>query len=349
MTKSIKIGANEVTRDGMPFVIAEIGNNHQGSVDIARQMFKAAQESGVNAVKLQKRNNKKLYTEKLFNSPYDNEFSFGDTYGKHREALEFGHDEYLELKRYGQELGLVVFSTAFDFDSADFLQDIDFPLFKIASGDLKNIPFIKYVASFGKPMLVSTGGGSLEDVQRVYDAVLPINPNLILLQCTSSYPVEPRDMNLRVIKSFRKEFPHAIIGLSDHQSGIAMAIVGFTLGARVIEKHFTLNRAWKGTDQSFSLEPVGMKKLVRDLNRAYEALGDGIKRPLPVEVKPLAKMGKKLVAAADLPAGHILRDQDIAIKSPGDGLAPYEIDNVIGKKLVKPLVMDENITYEILA
>jgi len=348
LTKSIKIGSNDLTRDGLPFIIAEIGNNHQGSLDIARQMFKAARDCGVQAVKLQKRNNKKLYTEKLYNSPYDNEVSFGSTYGAHREALEFGRDEYMELKQYGQELGLVVFSTAFDFDSADFLQEIDFPLFKIASGDLKNLPFIKYVASFGKPLLLSTGGGSLEDVRRVYDTVMPINPNLVILQCTSSYPVEPRDMNLRVIKTYRKEFPNAIIGLSDHQSGIAMAMVGFTLGARVIEKHFTLNRAWKGTDQSFSLEPVGMKKLVRDLNRAYEALGDGIKRPLAVEEKPLAKMGKKLVAAADLPARHVLTDQDIAIKSPGDGLAPYEIDNVIGKKLVKPLVMDENITYEIL-
>jgi sialic acid synthase len=348
LTKFIKLGNTEVTRDGLPFIIAEIGNNHQGSLDIARQMFRAAQDCGVQAVKLQKRNNKKLYTDKLYNSPYDNEFSFGSTYGAHREALEFGRDEYLELKQYGQGLGLVVFSTAFDFDSADFLQDIDFPLFKIASGDLKNLPFIKYVASFGKPVLLSTGGGSLEDVRRVYDTVMPINPNLIILQCTSSYPVEPRDMNLRVIKTYRKEFPNAIIGLSDHQSGIAMAMVGFTLGARVIEKHFTLNRAWKGTDQSFSLEPVGMKKLVRDLNRAYEALGDGIKRPLPVEEKPLAKMGKKLVAAANLSAGHVLSDRDIAIKSPGDGLAPYEIDNVIGKTLAKPLVTDENISYEIL-
>lgn len=153
-------------------------------------------------------------------------------------------------------------------------------------------------------------------------------------------------MNLRVITTFTKRFPGVVVGLSDHQNGIAMAVVAYALGARVIEKHFTLNRAWKGTDHAFSLEPIGMRKMVRDLRRAEVALGDGVKRVYPSEEKPLFKMAKKLVAARDLPPGHILAREDIAIKSPNDGLAPYEMERLIGKVTVRPLREDENISLD---
>ena len=171
------------------------------------------------------------------------------------------------------------------------------PAYKIASGDLTNVPLITHVAAAGKPVIVSTGGGVDRRRPAGYDAVMPINPQLCLLQCTASYPAEPEDMNLRVITTFRERYPDVVIGLSDHQNGIAMADVAYILGARVIEKHFTLNRASKGTDHAYSLEPVGMRKLVRDLRRVRVALGTGIKQPLPLEKKPLFKMGKKLVAA----------------------------------------------------
>jgi N-acetylneuraminate synthase/sialic acid synthase len=220
------------------------------------------------------------------------------------------------------------------------------PAYKIASGDLKTTPLLKYVARIGKPMIVSTGGGSIEDVQRAYDAIMSINPQLCLMQCTASYPVEPQDMNLRVITTYRERFPDVVIGLSDHQNGIAMAMVGYVLGARVIEKHFTLNRAWKGTDHAFSLEPAGMRKLVRDLRRARLALGDGIKKVLPCETKPLFKMGKKLVVARNVPAGHVLTREDVAIKSPNDGLPPYELENVIGKVTLRALQQEENISFD---
>jgi N-acetylneuraminate synthase/sialic acid synthase len=154
---------------------------------------------------------------------------------------------------------------------------------------------------------------------------------------------------LRVITTFRKAFPDLIIGLSDHQSGIAMAPVAYALGARVIEKHFTLNRAWKGTDHAFSLEPVGLRKMVRDLHRVRLALGDNVKKPLPGEIKPMFKMGKKLVAARDLPINSILKREDVAIKSPNDGLPPYELENLIGKKILRPLKEDENISFEDLS
>jgi N-acetylneuraminate synthase/sialic acid synthase len=315
---------------------------------MAKQFFLSAKECGADAVKLQKRNNRLLFTRAVYNQPYDHENSFGSTYGEHREALEFGEAEYRELQHYARELGITLFATAFDFSSVDFLARLEMPAFKIASGDLKNTPLLKYVAQVGKPMFVSTGGGDIADVQRAYDVIMPINPQLCLMQCTATYPSDPEDMNLRVITTYLEMFPDLVIGLSDHQSGIALALAGYVLGARVIEKHFTLNRAMKGTDHAFSLEPLGLRKLVRDLRRAREAMGDGIKRPIAKEAKPLFRMGKKLVASRDLPAGQVLTGADVAIKSPGDGLPPYELDRVLGKTLIRSLQEDENIAFDAL-
>jgi sialic acid synthase len=346
MPRELTIGSTRVHDEGNCYVIAEIGHNHQGSVEKAKELFRAAKECGVDAVKLQKRSNRTLYTRSMFESPYDNENSFGLTYGAHREALEFGWDAYVELERYAAGIGVTFFATAFDFESADFLEKLGVPAFKIASGDLNNLPLLTHVARFGKPVVVSTGGGAIEDVRRMHDTVMPINPRLCILQCTASYPAEPEDMNLRVITTFREEFPDVVVGLSDHQNGIAMADVAYILGARVIEKHFTLNRASKGTDHAYSLEPAGMRKLVRDLRRVRVALGTGAKQPLPLEKKPLFKMGKKLVAAHGLPAGHVLTAADVAIKSPNDGLPPYELPVVLGRALRRPLAEDDSITFE---
>jgi sialic acid synthase len=345
-----KMIVNEFTisDDGDCYVIAEIGNNHQGDLQKAMELFKAAKECGVDAVKLQKRDNKSLLTRAAYDKPYDNENSFGATYGEHREALEFGKFEYIELKKYAQELGLTMFSTAFDMNSADFLAELDMPVYKVASGDLKNTPLLKHIARIGKPMIISTGGGTMEDVQRAYDAIMPINSQLCIMQCTASYPAEPEDLNLRVITTYRERFPEIVIGLSDHENGIAMAVAAYVLGSRVVEQHFTLNHTWKGTDNVFSLEPIGMKKLVRDLRRVKVAMGDGEKRIYPSEVSPVTKMGKKLVALRDLKAGHVLTMADIAVKSPSDGIPPYELDNVIGKTLTKDLFEDDNLSFESL-
>lgn len=349
MKRELLIDSTVINDTSDCYVIAEIGHNHQGDIEKARQLFRAAKECGANAVKLQKRDNRALFTEKLYNSPYDNENSYGDTYGEHREFLEFGRDEYIELQKYAKELDITMFATAFDFNSADFLAELDMPAFKIASGDLKNIPLLKYVARFQKPMVVSTGGATMEDVVRAYDAIMEINQQLCLLQCTAAYPVAYEELNLRVINTFRERFPNIVVGLSDHDNGIAMAVAAFVLGARVVEKHFTINRAWKGTDHAFSLEATGLRKLVRDLRRVPLALGTGIKHQFETEKKPLVKMGKKLVAARPLETGHILTSDDIAIKSPGDGLAPYYFDKVLGLVLKRPLEADQDITFDVLS
>ena len=349
MQSNLTIGPDRIRDDSECYVIAEIGCNHMGDVEKAKDMFSRAKECGANAVKMQKRDMGALFTSEMYRMPYINANSFGATYGSHREALEFGRDEYVELQRYAESLSITMFATPFDFPSADFLEDLGMPAYKTASADITNTPFLKYVAGFGKPMLVSTGGAAMEDVERAYDAVTPINSQVCLLQCTSSYPVEPEDMNLRVIETYRARFPGTVIGLSDHQNGIAMALVGYMLGARVIEKHFTINRGWKGTDQPFSLEPIGLQKLVRDLRRARVALGDGVKRPYPSEEYALYKLGKKLVAARDLPMGHVLTAEDIAIKSPNDGLPPYERDNIVGRATLTAFKADQNLSWETLA
>src|SRR5207244_3916644 len=171
--------------------------------------------------------------------------------------------------------------------------------------------------SFGKPVILSTGGARLDEIRRAYDTVMPINPQLCILQCTAGYPAAFEELDLRVISQFREQFPGAVVGFSGHDNGIAMAVVAFALGARVVEKHFTLNRAMKGTDHAFSLEPVGLRKMVRDLERTAVAMGDGVKKIHDSEKAPIVKMGKSLVVARHLPAGHVLRSQDVVMKSPG--------------------------------
>lgn len=328
------------------FVIAEIGHNHQGSLDQARAMFLAAKEAGASAVKLQKRDNRTLFTKELYNQPYDNANSYGATYGEHREALEFKRDEYLELQTYANEIGIIFFATPFDFKSVDFLAELEMPAYKIASADLNNTPLQKYIANLGKPIFLSTGGGNIKDIRRACEVILPLNSQLCILHCTAAYPANVEDMNLNVIPSLISEFPNQIIGLSDHENGIDAAPIAYMLGARVFEKHFTLNRALKGTDHSFSLEPEGLRKLIRNLNRIPILLGDGKKNLLESEKKPLKKMSKSLVAAKALTMGHKLTEEDVAIKSPSGGLPPYELDFVLGKTLRVPLAEDDYILFE---
>ena len=347
-TRALRINDAEITDGGDCWVIAEIGHNHQGSVEKAKELFTEAKATGAHAVKLQKRDNRGLYTREMYNKPYENENSYGSTYGEHREYLEFGRAEYQELKAFAADIGITFFATAFDLASADFLAELDMPAYKIASADLINTPLLRHVAEIGKPVILSTGGATLDDVRRGVETVAEINPQIVLLQCTAGYPAEWDELDLRVITTYRECFPTAVVGLSSHDNGIAMAVAAYVLGARVIEKHFTLNRALKGTDHRFSLEPVGLRKMVRDLRRTRVALGDGMKTMYPSETEPIVKMAKKLVAARSLPAGHTLRLEDVAMKSPGDGLPPYELDRIVGRTLRHPVSTDTALTFELL-
>lgn len=337
-----------ISDDSDCYVIAEIGQNHEGDIDKCKALFDAAKLCGASAVKLQKRDNRALYTRDMYDEPYNSENAYAPSYGEHREFLEFSRDQFVELFEYARKIGITMFSTAWDIPSADLLNDIGMPAFKIASGDLRTIPLIKHIARFGKPMFISTGGGTMADVKRMYEAVAPINDQICIMQCTSGYPPTYEELNINVIDTFRRSFPDPVIGFSSHDNGIAMALVGYMLGARAVEKHFTLNRSWKGTDQAFSLEPPGMRRLVRDLKRARIALGDGIKRTYPSEQAPLRKMGKMLVATREIVAGETLCADDIAFKSPGEGVAPYHLDFFIGKTMTCPIGRDDPFTFEMI-
>ncbi len=330
------------------YVIAEIGHNHQGDINKAFELFKMAKECGANAVKLQKRDNKSLYTKSFYDSKYDNRNSYGETYGLHRDFLEFGKVEYLELKAFANEINIDFFATPFDFNSVNFLSDIDMPAFKIASADLTNTPLQVEIAKQNKKIFLSTGGGNIDDVKRARDNICKYNNDLIIMHCTASYPPNISEMNLNVIETYKKEFPENVIGLSDHENGIDAGPIAYLLGARVFEKHVTLNRALKGTDHAFSLEPAGLKKFVRNLARIPIMLGSHEKRLLESEKKPIFKMSKSIVAKKKVNKGETLTLENITFKSPGGGLPPYRINEILNKKINKDLLEDDLIDLDIL-
>lgn len=296
LMRELFIAGHRIADDTPAFVCAELGNNHQGSLQKCKDLIYAAKECGVDAVKLQKRDLESCFTPELLAEVYNSEHSFGRTYGEHRAALELGWHDYLDLQVYASKLGLVFFATAFDEKSADFLNMLSVPCFKIASGDLTNLLLIKHVCSFGKPVIISTGGGTLVDIERVYVETMGIREvygtQIAFLQCTAAYPCPIQQMDLRVIETLREDFPGLVIGLSDHQDGIDMAPVAYTLGARIIEKHFTLDHNAKGSDHRFSLEPDGMRHMIQSLRRVHEALGDGTKKFYESELVGLRKMRK---------------------------------------------------------
>lgn len=339
--RSFRIADTTVREDGPCYVIAEIGHNHQGSVDTAIRMLEAAKEAGADAVKLQKRDNRSLYTREMYDKPYENENSYGRTYGEHREHLEFGLAEFRELQACAAALGLHFFATAFDGASVELLEQLELPAYKVASADVTNVPLLRQIAATGRPVIFSTGGARIEDVRRAHELLAGGTSELAVLQCTAGYPAAWEELDLRVIDTYRRMFPETVVGLSSHDNGIAMSVAAYALGARIVEKHFTLDRTMRGTDHKFSLEPQGLRKLVRDLRRTHAAMGDGVKTVHESERAPIAKMAKMLVAARPLDAGHVLTPEDIATKSPCAGLAPVHFDALVGRRLVVPLAADE--------
>jgi len=342
----LTIDNKTITDDSPCYVIAEIGHNHGGNLNTCKQLFKAGKECGADAVKLQKRNNKKLFTKAAYNAPYDNENSYGATYGEHREALEFGWDEYVELKAYAKDLGITFFATAFDLDSLGFLVNLDVPAIKIASWDLSNIRLIEYASYNEVPLILSTGGHTLQDIRRSFHILA--DRQHAFLHCISNYPNQANELNLKIIPALRKYFPDTVIGFSNHYSGIVPCMAAYLMGARIIETHFTLNHAWKGTDHALSLEPQGLRQLVENLRIIRESMGDGVKRKLPSEEKAIHKMANAVHIAKSIPGGHKITEDDICLKAPADGLAPYEWEDVLGKITICDLSTADVLAWEAL-
>lgn len=288
--REIVIAGTRIADDTDCWTIAEVGSNHQGSVPTAKELIRQAKAAGADAVKFQKRDNRTLYPPEMYDRPYQSENAFGPTYGLHREALELSEDAMGEIKEYAESLGLVFFATPFDRPSVDLLERIGVPCYKVASFDVRSLDLIRYIAAKGRPMIVSTGSATEKECADALDA--SARGRTALLHCTTIYPATAETLNLRAITTMRDAFPNTVIGYSSHFSGISMPLVAYVLGARILEVHFTLNRAMKGTDHAFSLEPDGLRKLVRDLARARAAMGDGIKRMLPEELPALQKQGR---------------------------------------------------------
>jgi sialic acid synthase len=344
--RSLTIADRKITQDGFCFVIAEIGHNHGGNLDIALQMCKAAKDCGCDAVKFQKRTIDRCFTKAYLATPYNSEHAFGPTYGEHRYALEFGFGEYTEIARFCKKIGIFFLATAFDEDAADFLEDIDVPAYKIASGDLTNLPLIEYIAKKGKPMIISTGGADIVDILRVHNRLW--DNQAAFLHCVARYPCKAEDCNLRAIENMMSRLPGRIIGYSSHFNGPLSGRDAYYYGARIIEQHFTLDRTSKGSDHAMSLEPAGMKELVDDLLLARIMAGTGIKVPTQAESKALEKMGKVIWPARTLSTGHVLTDKDLAIKSPivQGAIAPYKAKDIIGKVLINSVSTSAPLTED---
>jgi len=292
--RSLVIGHREISDESPCYVIAEIGSNHGGAVTTACDMIRIAAATGADAVKFQCRDNDTLYNDLLLNAAYDNENSYGKTYGEHRKALELSDPALATCMFTAEQSHVACFATAFDERSVERIVKLGMPAIKIASGGLTDHALLRNVAQARVPVVLSTGGGTIEDVDDAVNTIFAVHGQLAILHCTAAYPVRDfSELNLACIQTMRERYPEFVIGWSGHDSGIAMAVQAYTLGARIIEKHFTTNRANKGTDHAFSLEPSGLSKMCRDLGRAHAAMGDGVKRYVPSEIAPISKMRRR--------------------------------------------------------
>lgn len=281
----IKISENRsIGENEPPFIIAEIGNNHNGSIDNALELIKTANDIGVDAVKFQVKNIEKSFSQELLNSAYFTENSFGKTYREHKQALEFSKEQLVEIYEFSRKLGIICFSTPFDTDSVDLLETIDNPIYKISSFHVTDMPLIEKISKTKKLIIMSTGMSSIDEIDKAVELIRKYNDQLILLQCTSCYPTDDKDVNLAVIPSLRNRY-NCPIGYSGHERGLAICTSAISLGACVIEKHFTSDRTLKGPDHASSIEPIGMKDIVLRSKKIFIALGNPNKSVLDCELK----------------------------------------------------------------
>lgn len=331
--RMIVINGRPIGDDLPPYVIAELGANHMGDFQLCLEMIRVAAHCGADAVKLQKRDNRAMFTKALYMQPYNSEEAYGETYGKHRDALDwFGRKEYLAVADECRELGIAFICSAFDEPSADFLATVGIDAVKIASCDVTNLPLLYRAAAIGKPVILSTGGADLEQIETAMAALWDAKAPAALLHCVSTYPNQDGQLNLRVIDHLRRAYPDTVVGFSSHHPAVFPNLLAWSQGARIFEVHFTLSRANRGTDHKYSLEPGALEKLCTDLRRCPEIMGDGVKQVLAQERTGFCwKMGKAIHPARDIPKGKVIEPLDVTIKAPADGLPPGMISQVVGK------------------
>jgi sialic acid synthase SpsE/spore coat polysaccharide biosynthesis protein SpsF (cytidylyltransferase family) len=329
-----------VLGEGFPtYIIAEIGQNHNGSIDLAKKLIDMSKRCGASAVKFQKRDIPSELTKEAFNRVYDNPNSFGRTYGEHRMFLELSEEAHKELKEYCDLIGMTYFCTPCDVPSVELLERIGCPFFKVASRDLTNIPLLEKLGSIGKPVIISTGMASIEDIDVAIETLqLPKN-KLVITQCTSQYPCDIRNVNLRVIAALRDKYK-VNVGLSDHTSGVIISSAAAAIGAPVIEKHVSLDRTMKGTDQPGSLEESGLHKLV-DYIRAIElAMGSDLKEINPATKVAKEKLARSVTSKRAIKKGEVLTDDMLCLKSPGTGIKWNDRSLILNKRALLDIPAD---------
>ena len=327
-------------------IIAEAGVNHNGSIELAKKLVEKAKEAGVDYIKFQTFKASKLVTKAAKQAEYQqkNIGTEGDSQYQMLKKLELSPEEHEILIDYCKELGIKFFSTAFDFDSIDYLHSLNLGLWKIPSGEVTNYPFLKRIAAFNEPTILSTGMCDMEDVRAAVDALYKnglSKENLILLHCNTEYPTPFEDVNLKAMDALRNEFG-VEVGYSDHTKGIEVPIAAVALGATVIEKHFTLDRNMEGPDHKASLEPDELKAMVSAIRNIEKAVGgDGTKHVSESEKKNIAIARKSIVAACDIEAGELFSEQNLTVKRPGNGISPMRWEEVLGQKAKRNFAEDE--------
>lgn len=347
MINEIKIGDKTIGDNSPVFIIAEAGSNHDGDLDQAKGLIDVAVEAGADAVKFQTFTADKIAARTddeimVLGDEYDTADNLYDLY----KGLELPREWQEELRDYAGEKGIIFLSTPFDYEAVDQLDKLDMPAFKVASYECVDIPFLRYIARKGKPILLSTGMANLGEIEEALEAIYNEgNRQVALLHCGISYPMPVEDVNLAAMDTMRQAF-QLPVGYSDHTLGITVPISAAARGARVIEKHFTLDRNLPGPDHKFALEPDELKAMVVGIREAEAAIGSPIKRHVAVEEIHYRRGRRSIFAIRDIPAGTEITSEMIGVLRPGIGLKPKYYDLVIGRIARKDIKAHEPLTWD---
>jgi sialic acid synthase len=344
MNQRIQVGPNRwIGEMEEPYVIAEIGINHNGNFELCKKMIDAAAHVGVDAIKMQKRTIEEMYTKDALDVPYNKSYAFGKTYGEHKHALEFTDEQYLELQAYTHAKGVEFLVSGFDSTGFEFIDKVlNVPLHKVASPFITDYPLLKQVAEYGKPIFLSTGMHTMEEIKASVAFIKKINDKLMVFHAVTMYPVPNDKVNLNVIRTFKEELG-TLVGYSSHDTGVVVPAAAIALGACVIEKHFTLDRAMVGPDHAASVEPRGMELIKKYATTVWQSLGSTHRDINEQEQAARIKYGVSVTSRRAIPAGKVIEEADIMVKCPGGGISPVEFWNLYGKKATKDIAADKTI------
>ncbi|MDA7541829.1 N-acetylneuraminate synthase [Gammaproteobacteria bacterium] len=325
-------------------IIAEAGVNHNGDLVLAKKLIEVAANAGADFVKFQTFNADRQVTKVAKKADYQKKTT-NNKESQHLmlRRLELSEQMHYELISHCDKCNIKFFSTGFDIESINFLNTLNQQIFKIPSGEITNLPYLRHIGSLGKKVIMSTGMASIDEIEsaiNILEQAGMVRNDLTVLHCTTQYPTPMSDVNLRAMISIKKKF-EVDIGYSDHTLGIEIASAAVAIGAKVIEKHFTLDRNLPGPDHLASLEPLELNEMVANIRNIETALGDGVKRAMPGESKNKNMARKSLVAATSIKAGEIFTTSNIDIKRPGNGISPMLYDEIIGQKAIRDFVTEE--------